>query len=439
MEPVASQIETIETLLVHEEFARHCGIRDSLVELVPHPIEWLKREPGHPVIRLPKILQTREWNANPIERLDEWWLSRNQLGLDELGMVLAGGALTTALAGGNDGPKDFDLFLVGLTEEQARVNIKIFLQRLKENSGRSVIEVYRTDRVLTFEVDQVCIQVILCLYSTIDEVLHGFDMGPCQLALYQGKIMATQMAQYCYDHGCIIPMLYARRASFEPRLEKYYNRGFELVLPYYNGDFEEVHIQRTPYLRLASGGKPDWGGSVTALQKDKSQRNCYDGGYCYAKRKVILRENLTRLQAGAHIIPTISYSEGFDIYSFPMIFTADDLFQVLPNHHRSDFLFIVEKYLGALHKKKIGKKLLMHMMAYDTTVTSRYSWDASFRHDLKKYLEPVAQTVTIAAAKVHQGSYFKMIDGDQYLQGQKTLTFAEWYGEMAPEEEGAED
>jgi hypothetical protein len=171
------------------------------------------------------------------------------LSLQRLGMVLAGGSVAALVAKRDtdtlESPRfrpevapfdDFDLFLVGHTGErsvkQAIVALFSHLQRCCKaaRAADALVHVRATTTSISFRVLGVTIQVVLRLYSTVAEVLHGFDMGSCAMAFDGSQVMTTELGKLAFDSLVNIVCLDGRRATYESRLRKYMRRGYGIVL-----------------------------------------------------------------------------------------------------------------------------------------------------------------------------------------------------------------
>ena len=172
------------------------------------------------------------------------------------GMCLAGGAVCALMS--NDTSQwsrleihDFDLFLVGHTEETARVSIKALRVHIASNTGNN-ISVYRTLGCITFmsrTSNRTPIQVVLRLYSTKAEIIHSFDLGSSSVLWDGEKIWMTALGRIAMQYGANVLNLRARRASLENRIVRYYKRGFSLILPELDvAAINKISANALPYL-----------------------------------------------------------------------------------------------------------------------------------------------------------------------------------------------
>ncbi|KAJ5690610.1 hypothetical protein N7462_005002 [Penicillium macrosclerotiorum] len=127
---------------------------------------------------------------------------------------------------------DVDLFLYGLTEEQAIEKIKQI-----ENKIRNTI-LYETTTIRTKNTITIVsqyptrhVQIVLRIYKSIAEILTGFDVD-CSCAAYDGQqVYASPRAIASYITQINQIDLTRRSPSYENRLSKYSHRGFEIFWP----------------------------------------------------------------------------------------------------------------------------------------------------------------------------------------------------------------
>jgi hypothetical protein len=187
------------------------------------------------------------------DRLANWCTPLSDFNFKRHGLYVAGGAVSALLIGiGRDDFHDYDLFLVGhRTEASAREAIEAFRDHLML-MHRCGVAVYRTQGCITFLTQhEKPFQVVLRMYSTIAEVIHGFDLGSSALLWDGEKIWMTALGRLAIQYGANVLNLHARRASLEARIARYFGRGFDIVLP--GLDVAEfAKTCRLPY--LSAGG-----------------------------------------------------------------------------------------------------------------------------------------------------------------------------------------
>ncbi len=155
------------------------------------------------------------------------------------GLFIAGGYISSILfkrSSKNNEPQDLDIFVCGYNSiEAAEKRIKCFIHSLNVSSGR-IFSVTRSKHALTIRIyyshnKNFPIQIILRLYSSPSEVLHGFDLGSSMIGLWDSKIYTTLLGSFSLVNRCNIINLPRRSTTYEIRLVKYFNRGFDIIFP----------------------------------------------------------------------------------------------------------------------------------------------------------------------------------------------------------------
>jgi hypothetical protein len=127
---------------------------------------------------------------------------------------------------------DVDLFLYGLSEEDATKKIIEIEQRIKDSILTETTTI-RTKNAITIASQYPTrhIQIVLRIYKSISEILTGFDVD-CSCAAYDGKqVWAAPRAMTAYMTQTNTIDLTRRSPSYESRLSKYSHRGFEVYWP----------------------------------------------------------------------------------------------------------------------------------------------------------------------------------------------------------------
>jgi ankyrin repeat protein len=141
---------------------------------------------------------------------------------------------------------DVDLFLYGLTEEEAVEKIRDIETHVRDSLLTETTTV-RTKHAVT-----ICsqhpirhIQIVLRIYKSVSEIVTGFDID-CSGAAYDGKqVYCSPRALQSYMTQINHIDLSRRSPSYENRLSKYSHRGFEV---YWN-DLERDRIDPTIFER----------------------------------------------------------------------------------------------------------------------------------------------------------------------------------------------
>ncbi|KAI0643463.1 ankyrin [Trametes meyenii] len=127
---------------------------------------------------------------------------------------------------------DVDLFLYGLTPEQAEAKMQTIYEAVRDSVPWDVTCV-RTKHTVSIhsQYPYRSVQIVLRLYSSPAEILAGFDVdAPC--CLFDGeRVWANPRAIVAMMRQCNTVDMTRRSPSYEVRLTKYSARGFEVHVP----------------------------------------------------------------------------------------------------------------------------------------------------------------------------------------------------------------
>ena len=176
-------------------------------------------------------------------------------GIESKHILIAGGCISSLIL---DFPnKDVDMFIFGCDENQANKIVKDTFEKiihnlklekverlksvtknsLKYNENYSLENVSDEDIDLCFRRTSNSItmnnkyQIILRLYKTKSDILHGFDIGSSAIGFDFDKVYVTGLGKFAYEYKCNILDTTRRSTTYESRLKKYFERGFSIVLP----------------------------------------------------------------------------------------------------------------------------------------------------------------------------------------------------------------
>jgi hypothetical protein len=76
------------------------------------------------------------------------------------------------------------------------------------------------------------VQIILRKYTSIAEILYGFDIGSSQMAYDGNELYLTVLSKFALETGYNIVDTSHLSPTYEKRLYKYKNRGYSIVFPY---------------------------------------------------------------------------------------------------------------------------------------------------------------------------------------------------------------
>jgi len=187
---------------------------------------------------------------------------------DYSNLLIAGGSIS-AIITNKEYDNDLDIFVYGLTKNQANEKLRKVINSIAESYKQSLVSSYKSQNLSEIEQhnkfateakivnirNKNCvtmklgktIQIIFRLYKSIDEILYGFDLGSCAVG-YDGKnLYFTEHAKESYEYFINKVDPSRRSTTYERRLLKYQNRGFLIVLP--DLDMEKLNIDYLKYKR----------------------------------------------------------------------------------------------------------------------------------------------------------------------------------------------
>jgi len=164
--------------------------------------------------------------------------------VDEFQLTICGGFIYKLLIEDlvYKGAFDIDLYIVESNKSRKYLSNKIdailtaFVSTKKCTHiklNRSVIELYL--KVYKYNIiETVKVQIILNIYDSISQILHGFDLGSCSVAFDGKDVYFTSVGKFAYENGFNILDLERNSTSYEYRLKKYFKRGFGIIMPNLN-------------------------------------------------------------------------------------------------------------------------------------------------------------------------------------------------------------
>ena len=150
------------------------------------------------------------------------------------GVLLAGGSVLNLILDCRL-KVDYDLFFYGMTREQANNKIRTCIEYFATRSDVSVFSVFRTQNSITLDIGighkHVKVQFILRLYTSISEVLHGFDVD-CSCVGFDGtNFYLTERSKFALENMMNFVDFDRMSPTYENRLVKYADRGFSTYVP----------------------------------------------------------------------------------------------------------------------------------------------------------------------------------------------------------------
>ncbi|QKF93471.1 hypothetical protein QKU48_gp0013 [Fadolivirus algeromassiliense] len=111
------------------------------------------------------------------------------------------------------------------------------VKKLKQNKtiydnymDTEIVAMYNGSTV-TLMIDNLKLQVVLRLYNTLSEIIHGFDLGSSAVGFDGNNVLFTTLSKFCYENMVNIFDGTRRSTTYEYRLIKYFDHGFNIVLP----------------------------------------------------------------------------------------------------------------------------------------------------------------------------------------------------------------
>ena len=134
---------------------------------------------------------------------------------------------------------DYDLFLYGLTEDQANNKLKDLINSL------NIMYIQRSENAITIISNGSEIQIILRLYQTKAEILQSFDVDSCCVGYDGTHILITPRCLYAINNMINMFDFDRMSPSYEYRLAKYMTRGFSVYVP----DFTWLKVNKNEILK----------------------------------------------------------------------------------------------------------------------------------------------------------------------------------------------
>uniref|UniRef100_A0A7S3QAV0 Ankyrin repeat protein n=1 Tax=Chaetoceros debilis TaxID=122233 RepID=A0A7S3QAV0_9STRA len=138
---------------------------------------------------------------------------------------------------------DIDLFLYGIDEEQAKEKLLEIYDAVQAASPFPV-RAFRSTHAITL-VSQYPfrhVQIILRIYNSASEVLCGFDVDSCAVGYDGSKVLVPPRTAMAIMTQSNTVDMSRRSPSYETRLAKYANRGFEILVPTLDRDRVDPYL-----------------------------------------------------------------------------------------------------------------------------------------------------------------------------------------------------
>lgn len=163
--------------------------------------------------------------------------------LDMSGILIAGGCISNSISNNSLCNSDVDIFIYGISMDQVQAKILDIYNTIKRNKQNKENERAIKNKVTPHDIEVPILttskytlidnnfQIIHRLYKSISEILHGFDIGSSAVGFDGVNLYFTTLSKFAFEYGCNILDTSRRSTSYEFRLQKYFDRGFEIILP----------------------------------------------------------------------------------------------------------------------------------------------------------------------------------------------------------------
>ncbi|KAG9287132.1 hypothetical protein G9A89_001026 [Geosiphon pyriformis] len=197
---------------------------------------------------------------------------------------------------------DIDLFIYGLNEEDAKQKM-IEIYNVISDAVPWEVTCIRAKNCVTIlsQYPYRHVQIILRLYQSPSEILTGFDLDCCCVGFDGQNVWALPRAHQAITKQCNVIDLTRRSPSYEMRLAKYAERGFEIKVPsldrsridptIYERSFEKLHgLARLLVLERLSS--PDSRFKYIEEKRERTLRPKHPKAGTYASRSWSRSDNL---------------------------------------------------------------------------------------------------------------------------------------------------
>lgn len=151
--------------------------------------------------------------------------------------------------------KKFSAYFRGPALDDVRNYVDILMDEHKKISRESLFKIMDEDiKYLNFRE----VQVILRLYKSISEILHGFDVDSCGFGWDGKNIWATQRAIHSITKRFNVVNFERLSPSYEYRLVKYAARGIPIYVPNFSKqrvDYEKIQEKITEISKIENNSR----------------------------------------------------------------------------------------------------------------------------------------------------------------------------------------
>lgn len=213
-------------------------------------------------------------------------------GMNMDNVLIAGGAICNAIINNKcNYNSDLDIFIYGVDEYDANNIVFRILDHFSKYEEDRQFRFIKTSNALTINVGKLygrqrkyytrefTIQIIFRLYKTKSEILHSFDLGSSCVGFDGTDILFTTLSKFSYEHDCNIVDNTRRSTTYEKRLIKYYNRGFNIVMPKFDITKINLHDKLIVLQRLLIRTEKCYGNEII-VRNLQCLNNASESDYC---------------------------------------------------------------------------------------------------------------------------------------------------------------
>ncbi len=217
------------------------------------------------------------------------------LGFDWTGVLLAGGAVQQTISDLSYDICDVDLFLYGMSEQGAAAKVRRIAAHV--TMGRPA-KYARSEHAITITMPAIkpgfeddIVQIILRIYQTPSETLHGFDLGSAAVGWNGQRLMFTSLSRFAYSYGLNVFDNTRRSTTYERRIAKYMDRGFGLIVEKWrpcldvsNNDANQLHYRASSInknLNIVIVNVDHGGNRISCYLHARGPRSDYGHTYTY--------------------------------------------------------------------------------------------------------------------------------------------------------------
>lgn len=105
------------------------------------------------------------------------------------------------------------------------------------------------------------IQLISSGYESLNDLFAQVDLPCTAVAFYQNEVLFSELCKFCYENLAVVPVTNFKDRCHIDRLVKYFNKGFDIILPHldttkirtHNFQFDMEEMLDLPFLHIRVG------------------------------------------------------------------------------------------------------------------------------------------------------------------------------------------